>query len=1171
MTEIGSEPRSQEEELRGSLRDVSDQGREQERTNLLARAGDAIGGSLDYGSTLAELARLAVPAVADWCMVYVQEPEGRIRRLAVEHFGGRHEGVLERLEEHEFRLDAELGVPAVVRTGVAELHRDADSLLVASDVVEGEQLAEELGELGICSWMCVPLTARGRTFGALSFLSTESGRKFDEADLELAEELARRAALAVDNARLYEESQRSLALLDAILASAPTAIGIWDRDIRYVRVNDALAQLNGIPAEEHVGKSLWDVIPDMAPVLEPVYRGVVETGEPLIRYEASTDLAAHRLGNARHWLSSYFPVKTEDGEIIGVGAVIMEITERKVAEEMAATRARQQAGVAELGLRALSGADVEDLTREAAERVAETLRVDFVEVLELLDDGRLLLAEGVGWHEGHVGTTVVPAGRGSQGGFTLEAAEPVLAEDLAAETRFTASPLLREHEVTSGLTVVVPGLERGFGVIGAHTREPRSFTQDDANYLQAVANVLGAALDQRRLAVAEHRARARLAFLADASRLLAASLDYDSTVKAVADLAGTDIADWMTVYLVEDGGKVRRVIGRHPDPERDALVREAVERYPRPIDETHPVHSVIRDGASKLIAELPEDSLREFASDEEHLALLRRLGVRSVILAPIAVAGSTIGAIGFVRSREPAYTDEDVGLAEELARRAGLAIENARLYESARYQAQLNRAISDNAASALFLADARGRGTYMNVAGELMTGFTAEEIQGASLHELMHHTRPDGSPFPAEECPILHAVVEGRELRDHEDAFVRKDGSLFPVVLSVTPLFEQGRVSGIVLEARDVTRERELFAREQEARREAEARAQSAQALEFVGDGVFLVDRGGVVRLWNPAAEAITGLPAADVVGRPVEEAVPGWAGLAASVPVAEAESGSSARPQTLPLDVGDREVWLSIAGVAFEHGTVFAFRDVTEERGVEKLKSDFVSTISHELRTPLAAIYGAALTLRRSDMPLEGPHRGDLLAVIASESERLARIVNDILWTSRIESGGLQVTIEACDGVELARAVVRSAQLQLPPNLELRLDASAGLPLVAADPDKVRQVLANLVENSVKYSPDGGTITVRLEQFGDRVRFLVSDQGLGIPMHEQERIFEKFYRLDPNLTRGVGGTGLGLYICRQLVLRMGGAIRVESQEGRGSTFTVELPAAAEVAAHGLL
>jgi PAS domain S-box-containing protein len=344
--------------------------------------------------------------------------------------------------------------------------------------------------------------------------------------------------------------------------------------------------------------------------------------------------------------------------------------------------------------------------------------------------------------------------------------------------------------------------------------------------------------------------------------------------------------------------------------------------------------------------------------------------------------------------------------------------------------------------------------------------------------------------------------------------------------------------------------------------RQVEDRARAAQALQFVGDGVFLVDRAGVVRLWNPAAAAITGLDAAAVVGRSANEAIPGWNACAPRVPVADPRASGVARPETLPLEIGGRELWLSISGVGFGEGTVFAFRDVTEERGVEKMKSDFVSTVSHELRTPLAAIYGAAVTLRRVDMPLVGDQRDELLDVIASEAERLAKIVNDILWTSRIESGGLQVTIERCDPLVLASDIVQAQRFHLPENVSLELHSGDDVSELAADPDKVRQVLANLLENAVKYSPDGGHVEMRVEQAGDRVRFVVLDEGLGIPTSEHERVFEKFYRLDPNLTRGVGGTGLGLYICRELVRRMAGRIWVEGRGGRGSILVVELPAA---------
>ncbi len=218
---------------------------------------------------------------------------------------------------------------------------------------------------------------------------------------------------------------------------------------------------------------------------------------------------------------------------------------------------------------------------------------------------------------------------------------------------------------------------------------------------------------------------------------------------------------------------------------------------------------------------------------------------------------------------------------------------------------------------------------------------------------------------------------------------------------------------------------------------------------------------------------------------------------------------------------------------------------------------------MSHELRTPLAAIYGAALTLRREDVVLGEPQRAGLLEVIASESDRLARIVNDILWVSRLESGGMHTNVESCDGVELARSVVDAARHYVPPSIAITLTAPDDAPPVAADPDKARQVLTNLVDNAVKYSPDGGQVAVEITVEGSRLRFAVRDEGLGVPPAEHRRIFEKFYRLDPDLTRGVGGTGLGLYISRELLQRMGGRIWVESSGTGGSTFVAELPIAA--------
>jgi PAS domain S-box-containing protein len=337
---------------------------------------------------------------------------------------------------------------------------------------------------------------------------------------------------------------------------------------------------------------------------------------------------------------------------------------------------------------------------------------------------------------------------------------------------------------------------------------------------------------------------------------------------------------------------------------------------------------------------------------------------------------------------------------------------------------------------------------------------------------------------------------------------------------------------------------------------EAEYRARAALALESIADGVVLLDREGIVQLWNQAAEAITGLPRAQVIGRKAVDALPGYAQSAERVP----HDGS--RPETVPIEIEGRELWLSFSAVEFDEGTVFAFRDLTEDRAIEQLRSDLVATVSHELRTPLAAIYGAAVTVRRQDIDVGDETRDRLLEIVEHESSRLAEIVNDLLLASHLDSGRLQLAIETVDPKVVTASVVDAARTHLPEGITLDLTAPKKLPSVRADEQQLRQVLVNLVENAVKYSPDGGPVNVRIQRGDDHVLWTVSDRGLGIPASERRRVFEKFYRLDPHMTRGIGGTGLGLYICRELVHRLEGRIWVESNNGKGSTFFVQIPTA---------
>jgi K+-sensing histidine kinase KdpD len=337
---------------------------------------------------------------------------------------------------------------------------------------------------------------------------------------------------------------------------------------------------------------------------------------------------------------------------------------------------------------------------------------------------------------------------------------------------------------------------------------------------------------------------------------------------------------------------------------------------------------------------------------------------------------------------------------------------------------------------------------------------------------------------------------------------------------------------------------------------EAERRGDAARSLEHVADCVVLLDSAGRLRYWNPAAAELLGV-GGDKLGLPMTEVFDGWSEVAEHVN----SGGDEAR--TLPVQLAGGERWIAISAVSFGDGSVYTLRDVTEEHTLEGMRADFVSTASHELRTPLTAVYGAARTLLRNDVPISDDHRDSFLHMIAAESERLAGIVNDILLASSLDADTIELANERCDVARLVESVVASARMRLPEGLELVHPPLNGPVSVECDEEKVRQALVNLVDNAIKYSPDGGEIEVALSRSGPCVRFEVRDRGLGIPAAERDRVFDKFIRLDPNQRRGIGGTGLGLYICRELVRRMGGRIWVDGREGGGSVFYLELPESA--------
>jgi PAS domain S-box-containing protein len=872
-------------------------------------------------------------------------------------------------------------------------------------------------------------------------------------------------------------------------------------------------------------------------------------------------------------------------------------------------RERQQALVAELGRSALTGTPLEQLTEEAVAAVAEGLGADRVALLEPAgDESSLVCRSSHGWPAAEI--RPVPVDGDSQVAQAFRTQEPIVVDDFAGEERFPGSRHLVELGLASGAAAPVRGEGRSVSVLVAHSREPRDFGMDDVVFLRAVANVLAVVTARERAEERRHRSEESLSFLAEAGHILAETLDYDSTLANLARLVVPRLADWFIVDLAEDDGTIRRVAVAAAQPEKQRLLEELSRFYPPTAGSPQPAAVALERGGTVHFPEFTRESLHATTRDERHFELMRKLDPQSAIAVPLVARSRTLGALTFAWSESGRrYEGNDLALAEEVARRAALAIDNARLYRSAQ---EARAAAEETQRRMAYVAEASAALSSSLDYGETLGSLARVAVPGIADWCLVYGVTDDGSierlavehgggeqeaiaailaghPIdPKAQVGVPQVIRTGRsellvestpvQLAQDVDRPEELASTLAAIDVRSTmcvPLIARKRTVGAILfvsaesgrryTADDLEVAEELAARAALALdnsrlyRETEERAEAARALATIADGVFLVDEHGVIRIWNTAAEVITGLPAAAVRGRPAAEVLPEWERISELVPVSPPR-GRPAAPQTIPLTVSGRELWLSTSGVGSSEGAVYAFRDVTEERRLERLKSDFVATVSHELRTPLAAVYGAALTLAGRDLVGHDDVQRALVAQIAEQSARLAAIVEDILLTGELEAGRLRLEPAEVDPLELARAAVETARARFGANAELELVAAEDVGSINADAGRLRQVLDNLIENAIKYSPGDARTEVRVEADELSVSIVVADEGIGIPPEEHERIFQKFYRLDPAQADGVGGSGLGLYVCRELVERMDGRVLVESAPGRGSTFRVELP-----------
>jgi PAS domain S-box-containing protein len=637
------------------------------------------------------------------------------------------------------------------------------------------------------------------------------------------------------------------------------------------------------------------------------------------------------------------------------------------------------------------------------------------------------------------------------------------------------------------------------------------------------------------------RAESRKLFLEEAGRLLSASLSDATLVKQLARHCVPYLADYVGVDLLGEDGEIRRAETAHVDPSREPIVREVWSRYPYRRDDRVGVPEVIRTGKPQFMTSFAEQAVVDFARDDEHLRLLRSVAPCSYICVPLLARGRVYGALSLVLTAREAggsgrhYDRGDLELAEELAQRAGTAIDNARLYQAEHSARERAAFLSDT--SALLASSLDYETTLSGVARAVVPAFA----DWCSV-DIVDEQEGDGSGVSVRQLAVAHVdpkkVEWARQLRqrfpsDPSDrqglgkVFRTGTSQLYPVITE--DLLRRSAVS------------------EEHFRIMREVGLNSAIIAPLNSRGRTI---GAITLVW--------------------------------------AESGRHYTRDDLVL----AEELARRAAVAVDNARLFSEAQEARERADEsrrfaeaasRSKSEFLATMSHEIRTPINAIIGYTQLL---EMGLAGPvtrEQSDQLNRIDTSGKHLLSLINDILDVARIEAGRLQVgSAPAIAGstVDAALTLVRPQAASKGVILSAACEGARDAPYIG-DEQRVQQVMVNLLTNAVKFTGPGGRVRVECgiaEHVSSDVEasgggpwtyFTVDDTGIGIAPEMMQRIFQPFVQGEHGYTRAHSGTGLGLTISRRLARLMGGDLTAESVQGEGSRFTLWLPAASEEAIPG--
>jgi two-component system sensor histidine kinase VicK len=498
-----------------------------------------------------------------------------------------------------------------------------------------------------------------------------------------------------------------------------------------------------------------------------------------------------------------------------------------------------------------------------------------------------------------------------------------------------------------------------------------------------------------------------------------------------------------------------------------------------------------------------------------------------------------------------------------------------RAEQQIRHQLEYTAAITSSLTSGLYALDQEGCATFVNPAAAKMLGWTEAELLGKDMHEVIHYQRADGTPCPKTNCPLLRVIRTSETVRVDDDVFTRKDGSMFSVAYTSQPIVEDGQITGAVVSFRDIT----------DHKRAEEARARLAAIVQSSDDAIIGKTPDGIVTSWNRGAQRLYGYSAEEVVGQHISILVP--PNHSNDVPnllerLRRGERISHYETVRATKDGKLLDVSLTLSPIKDSQGNTTASstiaRDMTERKRAEKelaqafatqraaneelerinkVRRDFVSVVSHEFRTALTGIQGFSQMMRDEDFGVE--EMREMSSDIYEDATRLNRMSSEMLDLDRMESGRITLNL---DRVDLNEVLTRtSGQVgSNAPRHHICLQLDESIQELLADRDKLTQVVTNLLSNSVKYSPDGGRITVDSHLEGEFAHVRVTDEGVGIPPEELEKLFEPYTRVESGTTRYIQGTGLGLAISRQIITLHGGNIWAESEPGAGSTFHLTIP-----------